>query len=99
MNITVSCILTVISILIESLHTNSETIIVVHQDVGLEMMMIQTEGHPFLLHVCELRYSFIYQFSSVQFSPLTDWIVGGTRGTIQWRSSSSFFFFFCWRPL
>ena len=29
------------------------------------------------------------QISSVQFSPLTDWVVGGTWGTIQQRSSSS----------
>ena len=29
---------------------------------------------------------------SVQFSPLTDWVVGWTRGTIQQRSSSSLFY-------
>ena len=29
------------------------------------------------------------QFSSVQFSPLTDWVIGGTRETAQLRSSSS----------
>ena len=29
--------------------------------------------------------------SSVQFSPLTDWVVGGTRGAIQQRFSSSLF--------
>ena len=29
------------------------------------------------------------QFSSVQFSSLTDWVVGGTKGSIQQRSSSS----------
>ena len=33
--------------------------------------------------------------SSVQFTPLTDWVVGGTWGTIQQRSSSSLF---CRRP-
>ena len=35
-------------------------------------------------------------FCSVQFSPLTDWVVVGTWGTIQQRSSSSLF---CRRPL
>ena len=36
------------------------------------------------------------QFSSVQFSPLIVWVVGGTRGTIQQRFSSSLS---CRRPL
>ena len=33
--------------------------------------------------------------SSVQFSPLTDWVVEGTRGTLQQRSSSSPLFVPC----
>ena len=37
-----------------------------------------------------------FETSSVQFSPLTDWVVRGTRGTVQQRSSSSLF---CRRPL
>ena len=41
------------------------------------------------------RYSGYYQFSSVQFSPFTDWIVGGILGAIQQRSSPSLF---CGRP-
>ena len=32
-----------------------------------------------------------WQFSSVQFSPLTDWVIRGTWGAIQQRSSSSLF--------
>ena len=47
-----------------------------------------------------LYFSFHSDFdscrSSVQFSPLTDWVVGGTWGSIQQRSSSSLF---CRRPL
>ena len=31
----------------------------------------------------------LFQFSSVQFSPLTDWVIGGTWQTIRHRSSSS----------
>ena len=36
------------------------------------------------------------RFTSLKFSPTTDWIVGGIRGTIQQRSSNSLF---CRRPL
>ena len=35
-----------------------------------------------------------FQFSSDQFKPLTEWVVEGTRRTIQQRSSSMFVFFF-----
>ena len=35
---------------------------------------------------------YTHQFSSVQFSPLTDWVIGGTWGTIQQRSSFNLFF-------
>ena len=38
----------------------------------------------------------VVQFSSVHLCPLTDWVVGGTWGTIQQRFSSSLF---CRRPL
>ena len=41
------------------------------------------------------RKASAYQFRLVQFSPLTDSVVGGTLGTIQWKSSSSLF---CRRP-
>ena len=45
---------------------------------------------PFLLCVHTVRtHGEYFSFSSVRFSLLTDWVVGGTRGMIQQKSSSS----------
>ena len=51
----------------------------------------------FIANGCEV-YSCVDENwkQSVQFSPLTDWVVRGTWGTIQQRSSASLF---CRRPL
>ena len=43
-----------------------------------------------------LHYTYLTLFSSVQFSTLTEWVVGGTWRTIQQRPSTSLF---CGRPL
>ena len=39
-----------------------------------------------------MAYGLAYYTQSVQFSPLTGWVVGGTWGTIQQRSSSCLFY-------
>ena len=52
---------------------------------SLDSILLQTEGQSWRLISQEV------QFSSVQFSPSTDWVVRGTWGTIQQRSSSSLF--------
>ena len=51
---------------------------------------------PPRLYVLSYRRMTLHHSNSVQFSPLTDWVVGGTWGTIQQKTSSSLF---CRRPL
>ena len=52
------------------------------------------KSYPYMIH-CNIAANESLQHSSVQFRPYTNWVVGGTGGTIHQKSSSSLF---CTRP-